>query len=206
VAIVLAATAVVAAILGARASLVSSSASGSWQSAIRQEVRRAAGTVEDLRFTYEVEGRQAFRVLTAETLADRYRRQADAATGATRSYLLLEAEAQENVVRSIVESSAIAADPRYRTEDGRFDLALRLADNRAENPELVTTDPDDPQAAGDDAADEAVLLVASTVPVAVAFLFGVLGQGFPNRRRAFLAAGVVFLVLGALAFMLVEVL
>ncbi|MBI4260367.1 MAG: hypothetical protein HY658_07360 [Actinobacteria bacterium] len=204
VAVLLAAAAVVAAFLGARASLVSSAASGDWQHAVRQETKRAAALVEDVRFVYSDEASAAFLVAESEILAEEYRRQAEALSGTARAALVIEARVQEALAAAVGGNFEIVTDPSYRTAEGGFDVGARLAAVRAAYPDLVAIDPDEPMDAADAAARRAVLGVGATLPVAAAFLFGALAQGFPGRRRPLLSAGFAFLALGALAGVLIE--
>jgi hypothetical protein len=203
-ALLLAVTAAFAAVIGARASLLAGEASGNWQQAVRQEVKAAAAAVEDIRFVYGDEAAQAFRVLEATVRAEEYRAAAEQATGATRDILLAEASAQDHVRGALLASAEVAQDARYERPDGTYDLGLRLRDLRNRFPDLVALRPDDPQAAGDRVARHAINATAVTIPLGLTFVFGALAQGFPGRRRPFLAAGVATLAAGAVAAAVVE--
>jgi len=203
-AVLLAAAAVVAAVVGARASLLGSSASGNWQQAVRQEVKAAAATVEDIRFVYGPEAGQAFRAVEAAVRAEEYRAAAEQATGVARSVLLAEAAAQEQLREILASVSEVAKDPKYGRDDGGYDLGLRLRDMRDRFPDLVALRPDDPQAVGDRLAKQALGETAITIPVALTFLFGALAQGFHRRRRLFLVLGTVALAGGIVAAAFVE--
>lgn len=204
VAIVLALTAVLAAVLAGRASLVSSSASGSWQSAVRSEVKRAAAAIEDIRYTYTTEAPVAFSFARANILSEEFRSRAEGLPADAASRLRQEAAAQAAVIDNLA-GAAESVDARYATDDGGFDIALRLSDNRSANPDLVTVDPGRPQKAGDRASRHARLTMATTIPVAVAFLCGALAQGVPRRRRPFILLGIAFLAIGLVAASVVEV-
>jgi hypothetical protein len=203
-ALLLAGAAVVAAIIGARASIISGESSGLWQQAVRQEVKAAAAVVEDIRFVYVSEADQAYRVVNARVRAEEYRTAADRAAEPIRTLLLAEAVAQEQVAVALTSASEIAQDPRYARPDGGFDLVLRLADNRQRYPDLLATNPDEPQAAGDQLSRKAVLMTGATIPVAATFLFGALAQAFVRGRRLLRAAALLSLVAGVAAGLLVE--
>ncbi len=203
-ALLLAAAAVVAALLGARASLLSGEASSAWQEAVRQEVKSAAAVVEDLRFVYESEADQAYRVIQARVRAEEFRIASDRASEPIRSLLVAEAVAQEQVAEALTTGSEIAADERYARPDGGFDLGLRLADVRNRYPDLVAIRPDEPQGEGDRLSRQAVLMTAATIPVAATFLLGALAQVIPRRRQPLLVAALLFLLAGGAAGLVVE--
>ena len=69
VAVLLAIAAVVAAIIGTRASIVSSDASDAWQSALRTEEKRAAGAMNDIGQVYQVELPLAMRATQARLVS-----------------------------------------------------------------------------------------------------------------------------------------
>src|SRR3954463_12000645 len=76
VAILLTLAAIVAAVLGARAAVVSSDASGEWQTAVPQEVKRSAALVEDVRYVYGAEATVALQAAAASIEADELRQSA----------------------------------------------------------------------------------------------------------------------------------
>lgn len=203
-AILLALAALFAAILGARASLLSGNASGYWQQAVRQEIKAAAAAVEDIRFVYADEAPQAFQAIEASIRAEEYRAAADQHAGLSRSVLLAAASAQDQLRQVLVGTSDVARDPRYLRPDGTYDLGLRLKDVRSKSPDLVAIHPDDPQAAGDRLGRQAVNETAASIPVALTFLFGALAQGFGSRRRVLLSLGTVALLAGVAAAVVVE--
>lgn len=197
--------AVIAAVIATRASLLTSSAGADWASSVREEVKLGAAMLEDVRFVYNVEATQGFRITIARVRAEELRRRAEDASGGVRAFLLREARTQEMVAEALLSSSEIAQDPKYATEDGGFDLGRRLADTRAEHPDLVAVDPDATQAAGDERADAGVRMVTATIPVGLAFLFGAFAQAHPRRRRGLLVAGWVTLGLSAILAVVLEV-
>lgn len=201
VAILLAVAAIVAAIITARASLVASDATSAWNDSVSVEQRRGALFLEQFRYTYAVEGDQAFMLAIAEEKAAALRAAAAAPSLAPDVAAALTAEAQvQQQLRDLVgPSSEIVSDPRYVLPDGGYDLQRRLADTRAEDPDNVNADPLVDMAKGDAAADEANRLMLATVGVAMAFLCGALAQAFGRHRRLLLTAGWVALALGATA-------
>jgi hypothetical protein len=204
IALLLAGAAVVAAIIGTRATLLSGSASTGWQRALRIEVQRAAATGEDIRFVYGSEGRIAYLMAVALVREDEFRAEAERRGGAERDALLLEAEVQAGVAAGLRPAVPVAADDRYALPDGGFDLPLRLADKRAENPDMVALDPDAQQASADRSSTKAVLMAATTIPVGITFLLGALAQPYRSRRRALRATAFAALVLGGMLAIVVE--
>jgi hypothetical protein len=197
--ILLAVAAALAAAIGGWSSIVGDRGSDTWHAAVRQHVKQAAGAVEDIRFAYQEEGPTALLVAEAEILADEYRRSGERASGVARELLLLEAAAQEEAVDVMAAGSEVAGDPRYDDPDtDGYDLVLRLADNRAEHPDLLAVDPDATEAEGSRYSVEAALLLLWIVPVSAAFLCGALTYGFARGRRALVAAGFVFAAVGAI--------
>jgi len=206
VALLLATAAIVAAIVAARASFISSDASGNWQSAVRTEVKRAAGAVEDIRFLYQSEAGPAFAIAQARLLEDELRTAAATQQGAIHDALLREADVQAGIITALLPASELAAGPAYALNSGGFDLGHRLADLRASVPDLVALDPDSIQAAGDRSADEGVRLTETTIPIGIAVLLGALAQAFAMRRRDLLIAAWITLTTGMLLAAAVELL
>jgi hypothetical protein len=203
-AILLTAAAVAVAIVGGRASLRSADATYLWHDAVRQEVRRAAAYVEDIRFVYSSEMPVALKVNEARLRQEELAKAIPTAPPTVRSLLEVEQRAQSELAKALSQNVDLVSDPRYQTPDG-FDVARRLADARAKNPGLVATHPDVPESEGDDASDHAIRLVAVTPLIAGAFLCGSLAQGVARRRRGWLAGGTAFLLVGVAAAVAVEV-
>lgn len=196
VAVLLAVAALVAAALGGRAALLADRGSDTYSAAIRQHAKRAAATVEDIRYVYDDQATFTLRAVVAELRAEMLRDQARKASGALRRDLLDEAEAQEQVAE-IAAGASEAAVPEYRLPGGGYDLAASLAAQRARYPDLVGIEPDEPEEEGAELTTHSALAIAATVPVSLAFMFGALSQAFPSRRRVFLILGAVFLLAGA---------
>jgi hypothetical protein len=197
VAILIALAAIVGVALGARATLLSSDASDTWKSAVRTEIKRAAGNVEDAHYLYVTEAPLAMQVVTARVRARELARSAETAQGVVRSVLLAEADTQ----RTLAEQIAKSAPPvdQYATPKGGFDVAKRLAYQRNRYPDLVALDPDELQRDGDDLSRHSILDVLATVPAGVAFMLGAIAEAFHRRRRLLVLAGALFVV-GAIVF------
>jgi hypothetical protein len=199
VAVTLAGAAVLAAVIGARAAVLFDHSSSGLQSSIRTEVKRGAALVEDVRFVYEAEAQQAYRVAKATALADAARRAAASHTGIARETLLIEADASTRLAEALRPSSQIAKNPRYATKDGAYDIGRRLSDVRAEYPDLVALDPDGKQRRANREAWHGNLDAAATLGAAIAFLLGALAQAFAPTRRVLLRLAWVFLAGGIAA-------
>jgi len=205
VVIVLAFAAVAVALIAARAWALSSDASGSWQQALRQQVKSGAAVVEEARFVYADEARGAFRIAQARVREDEYRKAAAAQTGPVRDALLFEADVQAQISAAMVSSSELAHNERYARPDGGYDVILRLADQRALDPALMALDPDATEALGDRAARKAVAMMATTLPVGFTFVFGALAQPVMRLRRYLLVAAIGSLISGVILAVVVEV-
>ncbi|MGA3057784.1 MAG: hypothetical protein ABSE70_07085 [Candidatus Limnocylindrales bacterium] len=206
VAILLTIAAVVAAIVGARVSMVSSAASDSWQSALRAEVKRSAGAMDDVRYLYQTELPVAIRILEARLVQGELQAAAATTTGLAGEALQVEADVQAGIASGLISSSDLAAKPDYALPSGGFDLGKRLADLRAQNPALMALDPDGLEAAGDKLAHKAELLTLALFPTSIGAFLGVLAQPFKRRRGLLLAAGSAALAAGALMALGVEAL
>lgn len=205
VAVLLALAAVVGIVLGGRASLVRSSATDAWQQALRQEIKRAAGAVEDVRYVYVSEAPVAFQVDEARIRAEEARRAAAKATGLTRRVLLVEARRLSLYAKSLGEGVQQGlADPRFRTKSGGFDAARRLTEQRRKFPDLVRIDPESDQGRGDRASRHAFLEIGATIPAAFAFMLGAFAEAWRRRRRALLVLGFVALLAAVVLGVVVE--
>ena len=205
VAVLLACAAVVAAIIGARAAIVGDDGSDTWHSAVREDVKRGAGMVEDVRFMYSEEAPLAFQVAEGNVRAEEAHEQAKGTSGLTRELLEAHAGAFEGVVRTITPASKMAKDETYHLDNGGYNVLQRLVDIRAENPDLVAIDPDATEEEGSDLSSESALLVATTLPAGLAFLCGALAHGFPSRRRWLVPLGFVLTGVSLVLAVIVEV-
>lgn len=206
VAILLSTAAVLAAMLTARAALISSDASGSWQQSMRTEVKRSAFAMEDIRYVYNSEAQVAFSIAMEQVRAQELRTYAAQQSPDARPALEAEAKVHEGTVTIMLPSSEFASDPVYALPSGGYDVVVRLADTRAASPDALALDPDALMAAGDHATDRAVRMMSTTIPVGFAFLVGALAQGWHRRRRLLLAIGWSCLVAAGTLGLAVELL
>lgn len=205
VALVLAAAAIAAAVVGTFAGLISADASGSWQSALRTEVKRSAAALNDVSFLYLFEFPEAVRVVSARLTADALRA---AQTGQGREVAqALEAEAavQEQVADLMAAATPLTETPAYLLPSGGLDLGRRLADIRAEGPELLALDPESPMTAGDRLARKASLLTFALIPISLAAFLGILAQPLGWWRARLLLGGLAALGGGALMALVIGV-
>jgi hypothetical protein len=194
VALLLAAAAVIAALLGARASFAASGASGAWQRSVRLEIRRAALTSGLGEQLYIGVGPHAVQAAQGRILASRLTAAAAAATGLSRSALRVEAGAVRSAA-SVIAGTLPDKGTRFRSGSGYYLSGFLLEDQR-ENARNIGVSPGASERRGDRSAARGVADVAATVPVSLAFLFGALAQGFERRRRLFLIVGWVALAAG----------
>ncbi len=201
----LVAAAVLAAAIGVRAAIVDSNGSGDYDSAVRQDVKRGAGVTEDLRFIYSEEGPAAFQVAEARIRGEELRKAARGKSGIVRAYLLGEAGAQDQIIKTLQPTVELTSEDKYDGRGDSYDLFRRIADKRKDHPDLLTINPDATEKEGADSAKASTLLTAATIPIGFAFLFGSLTEGFPRGRRPLLVAGWVCLGIGVLFAVIVEV-
>ena len=198
VAILLTVAAVVAALIGVGAAMTSSSASESWQSALRTEVKRSAGAIEDVRYLYQTELPIAARIVQVRIVEAELLAASQGESGATKQALLMEASVQAQVASALSSSSDLATTSDYALASGGLDLGKRLAALRAKSPSLLALDPDGLEASGDKLAHKAELLMTALLPTSAAAFLGVLAQPFRRRRLLLLRLGSVTLAGGAI--------
>jgi hypothetical protein len=193
VALLLAVAAVLAAIITARASLIASDATSDWQASVAAEQKRGEMLLQDTRYTYGVEGEQAFLIATQDLTAQELRRVQPVASPDVARRLDQEAQVQEQLMAALAPSMELVANGTYKLPSGGYDLQRRLADRRATDPDTLALDPAADIVAGDAAADHALRLMVVTVLIGVAFLCGALAQAHKRRRRLLLTSGWLFL-------------
>jgi hypothetical protein len=206
VAILLATAAVLAAIIGARASMVSSDANDSWQRALRTEVKRSAGAMNDARSLYQTDLPVAIEILQARLRQERLQAAEAGQSPAIAKALTIEASVEAQLLTILSSSSDLAKDPAYALPSGGFDLARRLADIRARSPDILALNPDGLESAGDRLADKAVRLTFALIPTGLCALLGVMAQPLRRYRRPLLASGAIALAVGLVMFVGIEVL
>jgi hypothetical protein len=205
VAVLLGLAAILAAIVGVRATVLSSDASDTWQSALRTEVKRSTGALADIRYLYQSEVPPVLTILGTRIQEAELRAAAATETGAVADTLTREADVKANVLAAISSTYELATHPAYALPGGGVNLGLRLSDVRNETPKLVALDPDALQAAGDALGAKAAAMTLPLLPIGVAALFAALAQPFAGRRRVLLVIGTAVLTFGALAAVAVEV-
>jgi hypothetical protein len=195
-AVLLAAAAIAATTVGAQATAVTSSASSSWQVSVRRQLDQAERIRDGVDQVYATEAPQAVRVAEARLQADELSSAAASLGEPDRSTVLAQASAQAAVANALAATaSPLATDARYLTPAG-FDLGRRLADVRGTQVGASARDPiGTAQDNGDEEAREGLLLVAATIPIAVAFLLGALAQAYAAAARRLVVVGGIFLVL-----------
>lgn len=203
VAILLAAAALIAATIGIRAATLSDSGSDSWQTAIREEVRRDARIVSDVRRLYAEEAVVAYDIAELQIRAEEGRTEARASSGSVAAVLRSEAAARAALAKALTDTSTKLIDtPAEAPGLTGADLFARLAQLRGE---AVKLDPEATLDAGTDSAEKGTWLTATVIVVSLAFLCGALAAGLPGPRRRLLAAGYSFAGAGLLAAVAVEV-
>ncbi len=195
VALLLAAVSIVAAIVGARVSFISSEGSGSWQSALRLEVKRSAGAQETVRYLYQDELPLAIDIIRGRLVLHELQSAAATQTGSTRLALEIEASLQTEILRAL-EPSQDLTKSTYALPSGGVDLGKRLADLRAADPAQFAIDPDASQATGDKSSEKARYMTLSLVPLGFCALLGALAQVLARQRRLLLPCGTVALAIG----------
>lgn len=206
VAVLLAAAALIAAGVGVRAATLSDAGSDTWQTAIREEVRRDARLVSDVRRLYAEDAAVAYDIAELQIRAQEARREARGSEGAVASVLRSEAAARAELARSLTRtSSEVVEDPAEALELDGEALLARLAELRAAAGPAARLDPEATLADGTEQAEKGTWLTATVIVVSLAFLCGALAAGLGGPRRRLLAAGYAFAGLGLATAIAVEV-
>lgn len=206
VAVLLGMAAILAAIVGLRATALSSDASDTWQFALRTEVKRSAGALADIRYLYQAEVPPVVTILATRIREAELRAAATNETGDAADALTREADVAASVLAAVAPAYELGTHEAYALPGGGVNLGLRLSDLRSQNPGLVALDPDAIQAAGDALGAKAAAMTLPLLPIGVSALFAALAQPFAGRRRLLLAMGTGALAFGALAAVAAEVL
>lgn len=114
--------------------------SGAYQDAMRQDVRRQAAMVEDIRAVYADEAPRAFRVAVAQARAEGLRDIKDTGRLAASEYTLA-AQTAFHTARAAPPDSLLGK-PEYHNRDLGYDLPRRLADLQKMSPQLYGLDPE----------------------------------------------------------------
>jgi hypothetical protein len=206
VALLLGAAAILAAIIGARATALASDATDQWQSALRTEIKRSAGALKDIEYLYQVEVPPVVVILGGRLQEAELRGAAANATGEAARILGMEADIQAGLVAAVEPNYELATNRAYALPGGGVDIGLRLADIRGQAPDLVALDPDVIQQAGDRMGTKASSMTVALLPLGLAALLGALAQPFARRGRLLLALGASALGVGVAIAAVVEVL
>jgi hypothetical protein len=113
-------------------------ASGAYQDAVRQEIKRQTAVVEDARFVYGEEGPPAFTVAVAETRAERLRPLRNDGRPAASEYAVAAQTAFQ--LHRAARPDSLLGNSTYRQDLG-YDLPRRLADIQTGSPDLYGLDP-----------------------------------------------------------------
>jgi hypothetical protein len=165
-------TVLVAVALGV-AALVASGASDRWQSSVREDVKRSAGIVEDVRAVYGDEAPLGLDVALADA---RVQQGADDDALTDRQVVFAIRKAYRG-------KDNLIADNRYLQPTGAYDVPRRLADVRAKDPALVRLDPDRTAHTGDRKRRLSSLIALVTVPLVLLYLLTELLLRARSRRR-----------------------
>lgn len=165
--------------------LLASAANGDRQAAVREEIKRSAATIEDVRLVYGDEAPLAFRIAVARLRTEELRRAAEQA-GRDGSAAVVEADVQEQVAFGLATgeqgTGRLADGDHYLTDEGGFDVARRLADIRADYPDLVALNPQASQADADRLGRVAWQLTAVVAVLVLAYLVVALSWHWQRRR------------------------
>jgi hypothetical protein len=202
VAVLLAVTAMAAAIVGARVSILSGDASGKWGSAVRLEVKRSAGAQESVRYLYDVEMPLAIRVMEARLILARLNA-LPASAGAGQA-VQVEKLVQTEILK-VFEPGSTLTQPGYALPNGGVNLGKGLADLRAENPVQLALDPEGVRAQADRMATKAFDMSLPLLLFGFCALLGALAKAFAARRLLLLRLGWGVLGLGAVLALVIEV-
>ncbi|MFJ9123474.1 hypothetical protein ACIRJS_05285 [Streptomyces sp. NPDC102340] len=113
---------------------------GAYQSAVRQDAKRYAAVVEDIRTVYGDEAPRAFRTAVAEARAQRLRPLRREGRLAASEYVLADRFAVHT--RGAAPRDSLLGNGGYRNHDLGYDLPRRLVDLQHDSPALYEVDPE----------------------------------------------------------------
>ncbi|MEU4513626.1 hypothetical protein AB0G05_29355 [Nonomuraea wenchangensis] len=166
-----------AALILAVSALLSSEATGAWHDALRQQIKRSAMSLENIRHVYADEAPDALRVAVAETRAARLRLGADPLT---RTEAAVETQVAWHLRTAHRGDGTLLDGDRYRVPGKGFDVPKRLA---ALERAAAAPQPEAALREGDRAGDLASLIGMLTVPIVLAYLVGQAALLTRRRRR-----------------------
>jgi hypothetical protein len=149
---------ILVALVVAAGAFLTGSAAAKWQDSVSDQTKRGRATIEDVYYVYTVEAPFALELALAEA------REAVLSGG--------EAETEREVlfaIRQKLSSNHLAAE-RYRQPGKGYDVPRRLADVRAQNPDLARIDPEAAIEAGDRRNRLALILLAATLPLVLLYV------------------------------------
>ncbi|MCX4820925.1 hypothetical protein OG883_13600 [Streptomyces sp. NBC_01142] len=155
-----------------------SEASGTYQDAVRQDVKRQAAVLEDIRYVYGDEAPLALRVAASHARADGLEAVKGQGRVAASEHTLAAQTAFS--LRRAAEPGSLLGNGGYRHQDLGYDLPRRLADVQRRTPELYDVDPGATLRAGD--RQVAWGLACAAVAVAAVLLAVVTGNVVRPRR------------------------
>jgi hypothetical protein len=183
-----------------RASVSSDGANGADRQGIINTLKAAAAKAENLAYLYQQEADLAQSHVLLQAQIDYLHGRADEVAagekGSTEASILnSEADALLIADQGTVANTPLAANTKYRLEDGTFDLDARLEDIAAENPDLAALDPGQDFAQADKLDNKALGLALTVIIFALALFALTLAQITKSRiRLLFLAGGVIIAV------------
>jgi hypothetical protein len=176
---------ILVAVVLAVAALISSGAADRWQSSVREDVKRSAGIVEDVREVYGDEAPLGLDVALADARAQQ---------GADDD-ALTDRQVVFAIRRAYRGKDHLIADDRYLRAGDGYDVPRRLADVRRENPGLMRLDPEHAAREGDDKRRLSSVIALATIPLVVLYLLTELVlRAWARRRSAAAGADEVGLV------------
>lgn len=203
IATLLATAAILAALITTHASILSGQGSDSWQTALRNEVKRSAAVQEDVRYLYQ-------NVLPVAMLIEKARAREQAlkeelaAHPEAAARLNLEISTLVQVQDALKDNSLLTELAGIALPSGGWDLGKALAQQRNAAPDLVALDPDADMTAGDNAAAKGRRISLATIPIALGVLLAALAEPFVRWRRRLLWLATVLVVGGAVAWVVME--
>jgi hypothetical protein len=188
-----------------RASVSSDGATGADRQGIINTLKAAAAKAENLAYLYQQEADLAQSHVLLQAQIDYLRGRADeiaAGEKGSAEAAILNSEADALLIadQGTVANTPLAANTRYRLEDGTFDFDARLRDIAAENPDLAALDPGQDFAQANRLDDKALFLALTVIIFALALFALTLAQITKSRiRLLFLGAGVIMTAVALLA-------
>lgn len=167
--------------------MLSSAAGDAWQATLSLELMRAESALIDIGTVVGVEAEQGVIIRVEEIIAEELRAAAASADREVATTLLDEAQLHEDVAADLASDYVFGTG--YRRPDGGLDVERRLADVRAQFPELVAVDPELAAQRGERAFAHAVWSIWAGLPLAACILAGALAMSMLRWRRPLLVMG-----------------